>query len=254
MSFTVQRLATNPTRLALATILGCLPAVCSRAQSAITNSPAATLQTVEDKPRSDVGPVTIHANQVAYDRLAPKFAVVESSQALPESSRFEVLDTLSSAIVFEGALSGDRECAEWFPGKHFYRVDFSSFHQTGHFRLQIEQGGKRYDSFGFEIGKDALATQTVAAIIGFYQHQRANSPEEWKVDEHLVLYGSTNTVDLRGGWCDASGDVSKYFSHLAYANFMSPQQTPLVVWSMVNTVDTAPALLDELEAKAGLDE
>jgi hypothetical protein len=68
----------------------------------------------------------------------------------------------------------------------------------------------------------------------------------------VLLYGSTNRIDLRGGWCDASGDVSKYFSHLAYANFMSPQQTPLVVWSMVNVVDTAPALLDSLKAKASL--
>ncbi len=71
-------------------------------------------------------------------------------------------------------------------------------------------------------------------------------------DEHLLLYGSTNRVDLRGGWCDASGDVSKYFSHLAYANFMSPQQTPLVVWSMVNVVDTAPALLEGLKVKTPL--
>jgi len=86
----------------------------------------------------------------------------------------------------------------------------------------------------------------------FNRHQRANSPEELKADEHLLLYGSTNTVDLRGGWCDASGDVSKYFSHLAYANFMSPQQTPLVVWSMVNTVDTAASLLERLNAKEPL--
>jgi hypothetical protein len=97
-----------------------------------------------------------------------------------------------------------------------------------------------------------LATQTVPAIIGFYQHQRANTPEELKADQHLLLYGSTNTVDLRGGWCDASGDVSKYFSHLAYANFMSPQQTPLVVWSMVNTVETAAPLLDRLGVKTSL--
>ncbi len=82
----------------------------------------------------------------------------------------------------------------------------------------MEQDEKRYESFGFEIGKDALATQTVPAIIGFYHHQRGELTGGLKVDEHLVLYGSTNTVDLRGGWCDASGDVSKYFSHLAYAN------------------------------------
>lgn len=197
-------------------------------------------------------PVTIHANQVAYDPLAPKFAVVETSQPLSKPSRFEMLNAESSAMVLQGTLTKDEECAEWFPGKHFYRADFSPFHQSGRFKLRIEQDGKHYDSFEFQIGEAALAAQTVPAIIGFYRHQRANSPEELKVDEHLLLYGSTNTVDLRGGWCDASGDVSKYFSHLAYANFMSPQQTPLVVWSMVNTVDTAPTLLAELDARTSL--
>ncbi|MEY2466144.1 MAG: hypothetical protein QOD03_665, partial [Verrucomicrobiota bacterium] len=120
------------------------------------------------------------------------------------------------------------------------------------FKLQVEADGKPFTSFDFEIGKTALAAQTVPAIIGFYRHQRANSPQELQADKHLLLYGSTNRVDLRGGWCDASGDVSKYFSHLAYANFMSPQQTPLVVWSMVSTVETAPALLDRLDAKTSL--
>jgi hypothetical protein len=118
--------------------------------------------------------------------------------------------------------------------------------------LQIEADGKPFTSFDFESGKTALAAQTVPAIIGFYQHQRANSPDELQADGHLLLFGSTNRVDLHGGWCDASGDVSKYFSHLAYANFMSPQQTPLVVWSMVNTVEIAPALLDRLDAKTSL--
>jgi hypothetical protein len=73
-----------------------------------------------------------------------------------------------------------------------------------------------------------------------------------QADEHLILFGSTNTVDLRGGWCDASGDVSKYFSHLAYANFMSPQQTPLVVWSLANCVDTDAPFLNQIKAKTNL--
>src|ERR1700733_11841783 len=94
----------------------------------------------------------------------------------------------------------------------------------------------------------------VASIIHYYHEQRANTPQEMKADSQLRLYGSDRRVDLHGGWCDASGDVSKYFSHLAYANFMSPQQTPLVVWSMVNTVDTAASLLDRLKAKEPLTE
>ena len=197
-------------------------------------------------------PVAIHVNQVAYEEMAPKFAVVETAQPLPQSSRFELIDVLTSKTVFDGTLSADQEPTGWFPGRHFYRADFSSFRQPGHFKLQFEVVGKPFTSFDFEIGKTALAAQTVLAIVNFYRHQRANSPQELQADEHLLLYGSTNRVDLRGGWCDASGDVSKYFSHLAYANFMSPQQTPLVVWSMVNTVETAPALLDRLDAKTSL--
>jgi hypothetical protein len=203
-------------------------------------------------PRTALEEVVIHVNQVAYDETAPKFAVLETSKRIPASSRFLVRVALTSELVFEETLGGGQECEEWFPGRYFYRADFSSCQRPGHFKLQVDLNGKQYSSIDFEIGKNALATQTIPAIIGFYQHQRANSPEELQADEHLLLYGSTNTVDLRGGWCDASGDVSKYFSHLAYANFMSPQQTPLVVWSMVNTVETAPSLLDGLNAKASL--
>ena len=138
-----------------------------------------------------------------------------------------------------------------FPAGSFYRTDFSAV-PSDCFKLQITARGQGYESFPFDIGKNVLATQTIPAIIGFYQHQRANSPQELSADSHLILYGSTNAVDLRGGWCDASGDVSKYFSHLAYANYMSPQQTPLVVWSMANTVDTAGPLLDRLKSRESL--
>jgi hypothetical protein len=206
----------------------------------------------EQELRTAPEDLVIHVNQVAYDQTAPKFAVVETSGRLPASSRFRVQDALTLATVFEGTLAGSQECAEWFPGRFFYRADFSSFHQPGHFTLVADGNGKECHSFDFEIGKGSLAAQTVPAIIQYYRHQRANSPEELKADEHVLLHGSTNRVDLRGGWCDASGDVSKYFSHLAYANFMSPQQTPLVIWSMVKVVDTAPALLERLKAKKPL--
>jgi hypothetical protein len=181
--------------------------------------------------------MAIHVNQVAYDSAAPKFAILETAGPLDSTVHFQLRDAQTSAKVFEGALAGGQDCAEWFPGRYFYRMDFSPFQQPGHFRLHVEENGTSCDSFDFEIEKNLLETQTVPAIIGFFHHQRANSPQELEADRHLILFGSTNTVDLRGGWCDASGDVSKYFSHLAYANFMSPQQTPLVVWSMVGTVE-----------------
>jgi hypothetical protein len=54
---------------------------------------------------------------------------------------------------------------------------------------------------------------------------------------------------MRGGWCDASGDVSKYFSHLAYANFIGPQQTPMVTWELTDVVERVPELLTAASVK-----
>ncbi|MGA2247288.1 MAG: glycoside hydrolase family 9 protein [Verrucomicrobiota bacterium] len=233
--------------------LGC-PALAQ--DRALKNQPAAGARTASPSEAKTLQTapedVVIHVNQAAYDRAAPKFAILETSRRLAEPGRFCVQNSLTLETVFEGTLAGEQECAEWFPGKFFYRADFSKLEQPGHFRLVTDEEGNEHRSFDFEIGTHALAAQTVPAIIQFYQHQRANSPEELKADQHVLLYGSTNRVDLRGGWCDASGDVSKYFSHLAYANFMSPQQTPLVVWSMVNLADTAPALLDGLQTRTAV--
>jgi len=205
-----------------------------------------------DEPRAKPAEVIIHANQVAYDSAAPKFAIVESAAALAEVDSVSVVNVATGKAVFTGGLQAAQPCADWFPGRLFYRVDFSKVQVPGHYQLRVASHGQAYESFAFEIAPQSVATQTIPAIIGFYQHQRASSPEELGADAHLILYGSTNTVDLHGGWCDASGDVSKYFSHLAYANFMSPQQTPLVVWSMANTVDAAGPLLDQLAARKSL--
>jgi hypothetical protein len=88
-----------------------------------------------------------------------------------------------------------------------------------------------------------LAKQTLSAIIHYYNKQRANTPVKLAADAKMQLFGSDKRVDMRGGWCDASGDVSKYFSHLAYANYMSPQQIPLVTWSMVSASEAIPPCL-----------
>src|SRR5439155_21147112 len=49
--------------------------------------------------------------------------------------------------------------------------------------------------------------------------------------------GRRGTVDVHGGWFDASGDVSKYLSHLSYANYLNQQGTPIVVWGLLHAAD-----------------
>lgn len=198
----------------------------------------------------------IYINQVGFDTRAPKIAILQLNTHLKEKIPFVLINILSGDTVYTGLTGHAQQITEWAPGKGFYRADFSSFDQPGKYRLAVHIKGRLYTSDEFQIGDKELIHQMVSAIIHYYNRQRANTPDELAADQQLRLFGSDQTVDLRGGWCDASGDVSKYFSHLAYANFFSPQQIPLVTWSMVSADEQIQGLLhkwglqDSLENEA----
>ncbi|RYZ79920.1 MAG: glycosyl transferase, partial [Moraxellaceae bacterium] len=163
-----------------------------------------------------------------------------------------LVDSLGKTI-FSAKLVPVKDGSSWFPGEYFYRADFSSFNKAGHYKVSIATNNEPVLSASFEIASQALARLTLPSIIQYYHKQRANTPQEQEADQHVLLYGSTETADVRGGWCDASGDVSKYFSHLAYTNVMLPQQIPLVTWSMANAKEKITPLLDQLGSTNALE-
>ncbi|WP_374949154.1 glycoside hydrolase family 9 protein [Mucilaginibacter sp.] len=195
----------------------------------------------------------IYVNQIAFDSNAPKTAVVQFDGLQGGKLNFAVSDAVTHKAAFKGVLTNPQAIAAWFPGKIYYQADFSAFNKPGKYILNLTSGGEQFNSYVFEIGEYAIAKQTIASIIHYYHKQRANTPQELTADAKLQLFGSNQTVDMRGGWCDASGDISKYFSHLAYANYMSPQQTPLVTWSMVSASEAIPGLLTKWGVKDSLD-
>jgi hypothetical protein len=195
----------------------------------------------------------IYVNQIAFDSNSPKTAVVQFDAKQTGKLTFSITDAATNKPAFKGVLTNPQVIAEWFPDKTYYKADFSTLNEPGKYKLTITSGGKTYNSYAFEIGEHAIARQTIASIIHYYNKQRANTPQELGADAKMQLFGSTQTVDMRGGWCDASGDVSKYFSHLAYANYVSPQQTPLVTWSMVGASEAIPQLLTKWNIKDSLD-
>ena len=196
----------------------------------------------------------IYANQVGFDSGAPKIAVVSTNRPLNRKTVFNVVNIATGKAEFTGVLSGPATIDEWTPGKSYYQADFSTFKKTGKYQVIATIDRKTYTSFPFAIQENALARLTISSIIHYYNKQRANTPQELQADSHIKLQGGGDkTVDIHGGWCDASGDVSKYFSHLAYANFMSPQQTPLVVWSMESVSEAIPGLLKRWHIKDSLD-
>ena len=106
------------------------------------NTRGLTMLSVPDPPRATLADIMIHVNQVAYDEAAPKFAVIETAVPLPADSHFLVIEKSMSKTVFTGTLGDAQECSDWFPGRFFYRADFSAFHGTGYFKLHIEPPGK----------------------------------------------------------------------------------------------------------------
>jgi hypothetical protein len=195
----------------------------------------------------------IYINQVGFDSRGPKIAVIGSDAPWSSKITFSIVNVNTHKTEFTGTLSAAQKVTDWFPGKVFYQADFSKLSKAGSYRLEFADGKELFSSDKFTITEGALAKLTLSSIIHYYNKQRANSPEELEADQHIKLYGSDKTVDLRGGWCDASGDVSKYFSHLAYANFVSPQQIPLVTWSMESVDERIPALLTKWGLKDSLE-
>jgi hypothetical protein len=187
-----------------------------------------------------------YVNQVAYDARLPKIAVLGLDAPLTGKHQFNVVDARTLKIVDTYNLGNAQQVIQWDAQKVFYQADFSAFMVPGHYKLEVSIQGKKYFSYPFLVGDNVLAGQTIPAILHYFRKQRANTATEWANDQHIQLFGSDKKVDLRGGWCDASGDVSKYFSHLAYANFMSPQQIPLVTWSLINTAERVPKLIKKL--------
>jgi len=191
----------------------------------------------------------IYINQIGFNSTDAKMAVIGADAPIPGKIQFELINMISPKVEYAGYLGAAQQISEWMPGKVLYRADFSNFKRSGSYKLKIIIKGITYLSEPFSIGDRLLAKLTIPAILHYYRKQRANTPQELEADSHIKLNGSDKNVDLRGGWCDASGDVSKYFSHLAYANFMSPQQIPLVTWSLINTREAIPKLLTQCGVK-----
>ncbi|HVX48895.1 MAG TPA: cellulase N-terminal Ig-like domain-containing protein [Chitinophagaceae bacterium] len=191
----------------------------------------------------------IYVNQVGFDSHGPKIAIFGSALGLPPDKKFQVINFANGKVAFTAALTTPLQVKDWATGKIYYQADFSSFNTSDKYYITVTRGGVTGKSPAFVIEEDALAKLTIPSIIHYYNKQRANTPQEIAADSKVNLYGSDKTVDMHGGWCDASGDVSKYFSHLAYTNYVSPQQTPLVVWSLANAVDAIPGLLSDLHVK-----
>ncbi|MFG1807804.1 glycoside hydrolase family 9 protein [Streptomyces sp. NPDC049040] len=118
----------------------------------------------------------------------------------------------------------------------------------------VDGGGREAVSEPFEIAQDRVQRQTMSDVLAYFRAMRSSGEIDRK-DRHARLWGDETgrEVDAHGGWLDASGDPSKFLSHLTYTRTMSPQQIPLCAWALAAARDAVaerhPGLLRSLGAR-----
>jgi hypothetical protein len=197
--------------------------------------------------------VKVLANHLGFETGAPGSAVIEGadpSAAAPASCA--VVDGRTGTEVFRTTCEPAATVAAW-KGWTFRRVDLPGFDRPGLWRLRARVGADTAESEAFEIGEHLVPRRSLSAVLSYFKAQRASGAHD-RADRAVPFHGGRpGTVDVHGGWYDASGDMSKYLTHLSYANTMNPQQSPAVVWCLLEGLarlrGTDPRLAAALESR-----
>jgi len=192
-------------------------------------------------------------NHIGYTPDDAKVLLVEA----PGQTRWKELALVSlpdGAAVWRGDATFAGAVAGWTVGP-WWRVDVSAVRAPGRYALRWATADASGQSEGFDIGGKLFGQALVSDLLFYFKGQRCAGIYD-RADRSAKRVGDGAVRDVRGGWFDASGDTSKYLSHLSYANVMNPQQTPLVVWVLARAWQLyraagAPAyVLERIQAEA----
>lgn len=171
-------------------------------------------------------------NHLGYERFNTKQALLQTtSQTL--SGQAELVCNKTNQTIMQLPLVACGTTAQWHTG-NIYQIDFSACQDAGEYRIRYTN----IESTVFSIAEGLLMQRTFSDVLHYFKSQRCSGIYD-QADSQALLLNSDTRVDVRGGWYDASGDVSKYLSHLSYSNFLNPQQTPMIVWNMLKAYEVA---------------
>ena len=206
--------------------------------------------------------IRILTNQVGYESSKSKRAVIEAEAKLTLPA-FQLINDSTGKVVYTGKTSFSGPVDKWKRWL-FWTIDFSPYTTTGVYRLKVGAAS----SHPFSIGRNVLEKATLSDVVYYFKGQRSAGLID-KADHHLALpaaapntaaassaisaatgtnavtgtnaaapNGTTSahdTLDLHGGWYDATGDYGKHLSHLSFSSYFNPQQIPLVEYSLLKT-------------------
>ncbi|KMV29103.1 chitobiase [Photobacterium swingsii] len=166
-------------------------------------------------------------NHLGYERIGVKHALIQTHTECTFDTAQLVCLTDGDAMT-QLPIVHCGKVDQWHTGD-LYQVDFSHIQTDGEYYLSV--GDTR--SAPFQIAEGLLMARTFSDVLHYFKSQRSSGQYDL-ADQTAPILNSDQTLDVRGGWYDASGDVSKYLSHLSYGNYLNPQQIPMVVWNMAH--------------------
>lgn len=184
--------------------------------------------------------MNVLVNQLGYDVGATPVVVVRGEPTDdPERVRLETAD--DGDVVATASLERVGHVDDWRDWV-FWTATLPPLETPGEYVAAVPEKCERDDgrlpaatrSRRFRVGSDLLRTEVLPDVLSYFRVERCTGQYD-RADRRATFAGDReDVVDVRGGWYDASGDVSKYLSHLHYATYANPQQIPLVVWSLLD--------------------
>ena len=177
------------------------------------------------------GETKVLVNHIGYDPGGVKQAVIQGG---PQGSwsAFKIVAAGTGKTAFSGTaiLAGPvQKWKDW----HFWTIDFSALTQEGTYFIECVSPKETLRSHPFLIQKNMLERTALSDVVYYFKGQRCSGQLD-KADRTMKIEGKEGvTVDVHGGWYDATGDYGKHLSHLSYSTYFNPQQIPLTAWSLL---------------------
>lgn len=185
----------------------------------------------------------ILTNHLGYPPDGPKRAVILTSES-DHVTKYTIRKYNTDEEVITGSPARAGAVDNW-KNWIFWEVEFHSIKEEGKYYISAEINDKDVQSFPFLIQRNIIERHTLSDVIFYFRGQRCIGLFDQADRKMTFSTEGTDTVNVSGGWHDASGDYSKVLSHLSFSTYFNPQQTPLVVYSMAKSLQLLKNRNDE---------